>query len=250
MSSWYYVQGTERMGPIEEKELHNIFISGGIQSESYVWTKGFGNWEKLQDVEELKYFFDQGQLDLDEAESPEIEFSLDWKNVRVTEEIFYIRIGKDRTQEEEDILGPYSLEELYGAYLQNRITAQTFIYTPGMLYWDRVGAVPAIQQLWKLDDSVLSSLEMKSPGLVLLDRQPVPVVSMIKNVSGSSMTILCGHHFMEEDVLLVSLYKKEELLAKNIKLKVIQVNQFNQTVECDFSNLDDEDKKILNDCAE
>ena len=56
MTSWYYVQGTERMGPVEEKELHNIFIAGTIVPESYVWTKGFANWEKLQDVTELKYF--------------------------------------------------------------------------------------------------------------------------------------------------------------------------------------------------
>lgn len=250
MTSWYYVQGTERMGPVEEKELHNLFISGALHSESYVWTKGFANWEKLQDVAELKYFLDEIQADMNEQESPEVEFSLDWKNLQATEEIFYIQIGKDRTSSVEDVLGPYSLQELYGAYVQNRITAQTFIYTPGMLYWERIGAVPAIQALWKLDDSVLSSLEMKSPCLVALDRQPVPVVSMIKNVVGNNLTILCGHHFMEGDDLLVSLYKKEELRAKNIKLKVMQVNQFNQTVECDFSNIDDEQKKILNDCTE
>lgn len=250
MTSWYYVQGTERMGPVDEKELHNIFRAGTIVPESYVWTKGFANWEKLQDVAELKYFLDEALSDTHGQESPEMEFALDWKNLRATEEMFYVRIGKDRSQSVEDIWGPYSLQELYGAYMQKRISDQTFIYTPGMLYWERIGAVPAIQALWKLDDGVLSSLEMKSPCLVVLDRQPVPVASLIKNISGNHLTILCGHHFMEGDDLLVSLYKKEELQAKNIKLKVTQVNQFNQTVECDFTNVSDEHKKILNDCAE
>lgn len=245
MTSWYYVQGTERMGPVEENELHNIFEEGKIQADSYVWSKGFANWEKLHDIPALKYFLQESPSDNIEKESPDIAFYFDWNHFTFTEEIFYIKTGEDRLEENEEILGPYSFQELNGAFLQKRINERTFIYTPGMLYWERVGAVPKLQALWKLDDKVPNSLDMQSPAIAVLDREPVPVVSVIKNIKGETLTILCNHQFRKGEDLLVSFYKKEELKAKNIKLKVIGLNQFQQTVECDFASLCEENKKIL-----
>ena len=197
-------------------------------------------------VPALKYFLDNVSA---LKESPEVKFNFDWNHFAANEEIFYIRIGEDRMQGNTEILGPYSLHELNGAFLQKRINEQTYIYTPGMLYWERVGAVPKLQDLWKLGDKVPSALDMQSPDLVVLDREPVPVVSVIKLIEGQTITILCGHHFIEGDEILISLYRKEELQAKNLRLKVIAINQFNQTIDCDFSNISDEHKKILNDCA-
>jgi hypothetical protein len=237
------------MGPVEENELLNIFTEGKIQADSYVWCKGFANWEKLHDVEVLKYFLEDTQTEDTEKESPEVKFHFDWNNFQSTDEIFYIKVGEDRLQNDSEVLGPYSLQELNGAFLQKRINEQTFIYTPGMLYWERIGAVAKLQNLWSLDDSVPSSLDMQSPDIVVLDRVPVPLMSIIKKIHGNTMTILCNHHFMEGEDLLVSLYKKEELQVKNIKLKVVELNQFNQTIECDFTHINDDQKKILNEHA-
>jgi hypothetical protein len=118
-----------------------------------------------------------------------------------------------------------------------------------MLYWERIGAVAKLQSLWNLGDRVLSSLDMQSPDIVVLDRAPAPLLSVIKNITNNTMTILCNHHFIEGEDLLVSLYKKEELQAKNIKLKVLELNQFTQTIVCDFSHINDEQKKIINEYA-
>jgi hypothetical protein len=250
MSNWYYVQGTERMGPVGEQELHNKYIEGIIQEESYVWTKGFANWEKLHDVDSLKYFIKNAHQKELKKESPEIQFSFDWDKTGLNDEIFYIMTGKDRQSADTEIMGPYSLQELQGAFVQKRINQQTIIYTPGMLYWERIGAIPALQDRWKLSDSVPGLSEMNSPGLIILDRQPVSVVCMIKKLSGNILMILCGHHVFEGDELLVSLYKSEKLMAKNIVLKVIGVNQVNQIIECDLSALNIEQKKIMSECAE
>ena len=251
MSGWYYVVGTERLGPVEEIELHNIFKEGTIQKESYVWTKGFPNWERLHSVSALEYFFAASAED--KPESPEIEFHFDWKSIPVSEDIFYIRIGKDRTVKEkilpDEILGPYTLPELRIALGQKRISEQTFIYTPGMLYWEHLGAVPALQDLWQLGDRVMCALDRQSPGLVVIERQPLPIIALIKSVSKHSIKILCSQHLSVGDMLWTTLYKVENVICKNLALKVISVNKFEQSIECDISHLDDEQKKIIHECS-
>jgi len=34
---WYYVQGSERIGPVERSELEQLYSSSVINTESYVW---------------------------------------------------------------------------------------------------------------------------------------------------------------------------------------------------------------------
>jgi hypothetical protein len=118
-----------------------------------------------------------------------------------------------------------------------------------MLFWEHLGAIPALQDLWKLGDQVLRSSEKRSPGLLVLDRQPLPMTTVIKKATETSVTILCGLHFSEGDDLLASLYAREELQDKNIELKVLKVNRFEQTIECAFTNVDEKTKKLVNDCA-
>jgi hypothetical protein len=250
MTNWYYVQGTERVGPVEESALHNVFNDGIIQEDSFVWTKGFANWEKLKEVDELKYFLEKPKSVLNQKESPEVQFNFNWKNIGANEEIFFIKTGQDRMTKSQKTMGPYSLKELSAAFFQKRINEQTYIYSPGMLYWERLGAIPTIQKLWNLGDQTGCLLETNSPNLMVIDRKPLPVISLIKEVVGNSIDIMCAQHMAEGDLLLTSLYKNEELKAKNIILKVVKVNQLTQTIECDISDLDFNNKKILNECAE
>jgi hypothetical protein len=248
MNSWYYVQGTERMGPVDEKALKQLFTEGIIQNDSYVWTKGFANWERLHRVKELKYFIDTVENILEVKQSPQIDFNFDWEKINFHDEIFYILIGNDR-HNEEDILGPYSLKELYGAFIQKRINEKTLVYTPGMVYWERLGAISTIRNLWKIGSDEVSLFEQRSPGLIVIDRQPVPIISTIKKMNGNLITILCSQHLVDREILLATLYKNEKLQIKNIKLKVISINNRNQAIDCEIYDLDAENIKIMNTCA-
>ena len=250
MSSWYYVQGTERMGPVDQSELHNIFKSGNINRESYVWTKGFVNWERLSDVSELQYYFEEEKIESLSSHPPEAKFYFDWQSFSKTEEVFFILTGKDRNGENEEIIGPYSLNELQGAFEQKRINEKTYIYTPGMHQWERIGCIVTICNLWKISHQNTNEITKRIPNFVILDRKPIPVVSLIKNIKDSTITILCSQHVFEGEELNITLYKEEKLVGKNITLKVIGVNQFKQTVDCDFSELEEKNKKIIYDCAE
>ena len=55
MVKWYYVQGPDRVGPVSVEALKELFLKEEINPESYVWRKGFQNWERIKDVSELDF---------------------------------------------------------------------------------------------------------------------------------------------------------------------------------------------------
>lgn len=52
-TGWYYVQGSERVGPVEQSDIENLFHEGVLNPDSYVWRKGFDNWKNLNSVDEF-----------------------------------------------------------------------------------------------------------------------------------------------------------------------------------------------------
>ena len=45
---WYYQQGTNRMGPVDEVTLRGLLTNGTISIDTLVWTNGMSNWIPLQ----------------------------------------------------------------------------------------------------------------------------------------------------------------------------------------------------------
>lgn len=45
---WYYQQGTNRMGPVDEATLKGMLASGTISIDTLVWTNGMTSWIPLQ----------------------------------------------------------------------------------------------------------------------------------------------------------------------------------------------------------
>ena len=71
MNVWYYVDGTDKVGPIEEDEVINLCKSGILTEQSYIWRKGFDNWIFIKEVEEFSFLFNGGDADAAMAEQPE-----------------------------------------------------------------------------------------------------------------------------------------------------------------------------------
>lgn len=134
-SSWYYVSGSDRIGPIEESELFALFSNGTLNDESYVWTKGFDNWQKAKNVDQLQSAFNSSfELPASEEVIGEPE-SIDLSVIPEDKACVTIKIGYDRGLNEEVEYGPYSIEQLRRAYKESRINGKTFIYAPGMGTW-------------------------------------------------------------------------------------------------------------------
>jgi TM2 domain-containing membrane protein YozV len=45
---WYYQQGNNRMGPVDEATIRSLMATGAISIDTLVWTTGMANWVPLQ----------------------------------------------------------------------------------------------------------------------------------------------------------------------------------------------------------
>jgi len=45
---WYYQQGSNQMGPIDEATIRGLLTSGQISIDTLVWTTGMSSWVPLQ----------------------------------------------------------------------------------------------------------------------------------------------------------------------------------------------------------
>ncbi len=48
--NWYYDQGGQRQGPVEEAELDRLIASGTVRPETLVWCEGMANWAPLKEA--------------------------------------------------------------------------------------------------------------------------------------------------------------------------------------------------------
>ncbi len=138
MTSWYYVSGSDRVGPIEDTDLQNLFNDNTLNQESYVWKAGFDNWKKISEVSELSYLTSQ-------APEEEKDPSFDWDNLDENEKVIMIKIGADRNSSPVEY-GPFSILELKRAIAEKRISEKTYIFTPGMDTWAFLGELENLYQ--------------------------------------------------------------------------------------------------------
>ncbi len=149
---WYYVQGSERIGPVERSEIDSLFYAGTITPESFIWKKGFDNWKTLDTIDELSELLtpqpeevpdtpSSGNIDEIPSlfeEAPESTGVPGLDTVSDDASIFTVKVGYDRGGSESEY-GPFSLDQLRKAYEEKRISEKTFIFTPGMSTWVLLG---------------------------------------------------------------------------------------------------------------
>lgn len=143
-ANWYYVQGNDRIGPVDESDIESLILDETLNVDSYVWKKGFENWMKVRNVDELHQY-------LKPAEPLPIESqhlkSIDWTNLSPEEQIFTIKTGMDRNTQEVEY-GPYSLSMLKRMYNECRINGKTLIFGAGMDNWTFLADLPVFEELF------------------------------------------------------------------------------------------------------
>lgn len=166
---WYYVHNNERVGPVDVAEIENLIQSAVIKEDSFVWKKGFDNWAKLADVEELMLLKKVEHISIEEVEdiplisdTPPILKQIDWDSIGENEKLFLIKIGYDRGDDEKEY-GPFSIAQLRRAYTENRVNEKTYIFLNGIENWMLLGESPVFNKI--------SSLP---PNLDDIDRRQTP----------------------------------------------------------------------------
>lgn len=47
---WYYASGSQAQGPVSEMEMHHLINSSTINSATMVWTEGYADWVRVDEV--------------------------------------------------------------------------------------------------------------------------------------------------------------------------------------------------------
>ncbi len=272
MINWYYVQGSERVGPVSEEALRDLFQKETLTLESYIWRKGFANWERLKDISELDFKsavapevakVEKKERKEDRAaevvkvevvkeeaikeSSPEVVFNFDWSKVGNHEELFFIKIGLDRKkQPESQLYGPYSLEELKEALDEKRINNHTYIFAAGMPGWAEIGQTPLDPKNLRLNTTnVLDEV----PLLFVMNNDPLPLVALVQEAGIKKCTLIGSGHFQKGKMVLGSIYSGSTLKAKNLKLTIDEYHPKEQKVICSINEIDETAKKIMQNYA-
>jgi len=144
--NWYYVENNERVGPVQEIEFIKLIEQSVIDRETYVWKKGFDNWIQAGNLPELNNFLNNKDLShasLNETRNDEIStdgIRFSWSDLNLDEQIFVVKIGSDRGQEEKEF-GPYSFNIIMKLIESKRVNEMTQIFAPGMSGWQFLGEI-------------------------------------------------------------------------------------------------------------
>lgn len=255
MDQWYYVKDSDRVGPVDLKSLKILFHKEEVSLETFVWRKGFANWIRLKEVEELKFLYEevksvQSMPAVDEIspevkveeKSPEIEFHFDWKKIKEDEELFFIKIGHDRKHVEgNQFFGPYSITELRDALENKHINYLTLIYAAGMKGWLEIGETPLNPVRLTLNEEK----SLNAPLMIALVHQPLPLVALIHHSSDSTLSLLGSGAFPVGSEVLGSIYSGTELKAQNLLLQINEYKKHDQKIHCTILKKDVQSQQLL-----
>ena len=266
MVNWYYVVGSERVGPISVEGLKQLFLNDEINPDTYVWKKGFQSWERLKDVGELNFdsvdvveeiVFEEPVVApvvvkapapkpvVAEESSPVINFNFDWIKIKDSDEIFFIRIGKDRKNfDGSDIFGPYTQTEIKEAMNEKRMNFQTLIFAPGMSSWTKIQDTPLNENYNGINQSVGLN---EVPLVLIFDYSPFPLVTVIKKAGTKEGVLLGSGPFGEfqNKTVKASLYVGSEIKVKNLQVRINSYDKKEQSMDCQFVDLNQDAKRIM-----
>jgi hypothetical protein len=141
---WYYVAGTERVGPIEENEFFRLISGNVINDSTFVWKKGMPNWIKYKDA--LENNNSAPSAPPAASKVVPLKKNFEWRSINSEDKIFTIKIGVDRGGDDVEY-GPFSKDQLTKLYEENRINGKTLVFSVGMNNWEFISETPIFKTI-------------------------------------------------------------------------------------------------------
>ena len=174
--SWYYVQKGNRHGPVALEVIQQMISNSDLTPADYVWKKGFENWKKIKEVEELEESsapipapapFKAPEAPkpapaADAALGPKIQYKeVSLSNLSPEERSIYVRIGNDRGLPPSDY-GPFNLGQLKQLFKESRINGKTLLFVTGMKEWKVLGDLPEYQDIFNEAPPVIQDADRRA----------------------------------------------------------------------------------------
>ncbi|PIP89337.1 MAG: hypothetical protein COW01_12710 [Bdellovibrionales bacterium CG12_big_fil_rev_8_21_14_0_65_38_15] len=261
-SSWYYVSGSDRIGPVEESELSSLFQDNTLDGESYVWTKGFDNWQRAKSVDQLAHYFtgatlSPAQSPVSASEPPRGDRPvLDIGALSEDQPCITIKIGYDRGADEVEY-GPYSISQMRRAYKENRINGKTFVFVPGMENWQFLADTQLFDRITSdmppvIDDSD-RRMHTRKPFVARLlfhDRQEV-YEGVCRDISTGGLQVLVANFPCKSgDEVKLNVHPDNGAKSFTATGKVVRVLEGSQGFSLRFHGLGDQAKQAIEDYIE
>ncbi len=159
--SWYYVQKGNRHGPVALEVIQQMIANSDLTPADYVWKKGFENWKKIKEVEELEdnpastpspaaapFKAPEAPKTPETELGPKVEYKeSSLKDLSPDERSIYVRIGNDRGLPPSDY-GPFNITQLKQLFKESRINGKTLIFVTGMKEWKVLGDLPEYEEVF------------------------------------------------------------------------------------------------------
>ncbi len=248
---WYYVENNDRVGPVTADQLMDYIENGRLNDQSYVWKKGFDNWKRIAEVDELKKEA-APELAIPSVESIQVE-PLNWDIISHSERIFMIRIGKDRGGQDAEY-GPFSLEMLKKLFDENRINAKTYLYARGMDNWSFLADIPIFESLFAEVPPLIEETErrtgVRKPFVARMffhDNSQV-FEGVCRDISVGGLQILVsGAPVRVGEEIAMNVHPDNSDYHFVARGKVVRILDGDQGFSLRFSGLNDEAKNAIND---
>lgn len=163
--NWYYVQKGQRLGPVDASVVASLVAKNELRPDDFVWKKGFENWRKLQDVEELRNL---GQAPaappkhVPEVALPAATQVPSLAQIPSDKKCIYLRIGVDRGGAPTEY-GPYAPSMLKKLYTENRINGRTqFFIRENMSEWAFLADLPDFEEVFSDVPPVIQERERRT----------------------------------------------------------------------------------------
>jgi hypothetical protein len=159
---WYYVQKGNRQGPVAIEVIEQMMINQDLKADDFVWKKGFENWKKIKDVEELnkKDVSPIPDITLPPEIKPAQSKEMSLKDLSPDERVLYVRIGTDRGEATSDY-GPFSLTQLKQLFKENRINGKTYAFIRGSKEWKILADYQEYQEIFEELPPVIKESERR-----------------------------------------------------------------------------------------
>ncbi len=184
--NWYYVLKGNRQGPVAIEVLQEMVTKTELTLADFVWKKGFENWKKIKEIEELQPKIKappaptpaptptrveatpaaaqvQAPVKVEETQNiSRLEFKeMSLKSLGEESRVIFVRIGSDRGEDPAEF-GPFTLKQLKQLFKENRINGKTYVFTAGMKEWKFLADFSEYQELFAEKAPVIKDDERRT----------------------------------------------------------------------------------------
>ena len=281
---WFYVEGKDRVGPIEEEQMLAMISEGKLQENDYVWKKGFDNWRKLYDVPELMMSaggnetaeisiaglgentveFDSSELLGDSTSANIINENADsvpeeikspaqfnWQTLDQNKPIFSVKVGLDRSGDPSEY-GPYSLKILVDLFKQNRINEKTYIFAPGMSEWSFLGDLPIYGQEFSTNPPVIEDSDRRNHirkpfvARMLFHDTNIVYEGVCRDISVGGMQVLVkGFPGKQGESISVNVHPDNTSFHFSADAEIVRILDGGQGISFRFKNLSQDSRMAI-----